>query len=323
MNTKNKSIMGVSITLIITIIAIASITIVYFYGGISPPVDDGYPLYVCGDGTCDPGENEVNCPNDCAPPQEAPMADPGGPYSGITGEDSILLDGSGSTDPDGTIELYEWDLNEDGIYTDAIGETKTIEIADFWLTAGTYTIALKVTDDDGNSDMSTTEIIVSEIDLCGNGVLDAGENCQTCPQDAGGACQPDVTSGLGFRRPLVPVNLNDNFYMTVYVVPTGDQNIDSFILDVNYDSTKLEYVSHSPLNSWDSWWYAGDVTTGTITDAQSFKPAGQENKGNLFRIKFKAIATGSAALSFDNIEITDVVNDVITIPDTSNTITIN
>ena len=44
-----------------------------------------------------------------------PIADAGGPYSGYMG-DPITLDGSASSDPDGSIVLYEWDYESDGIY---------------------------------------------------------------------------------------------------------------------------------------------------------------------------------------------------------------
>ena len=46
-------------------------------------------------------------------PNRAPIADAGGPYEGVPG-DEILFDGSGSSDPDESIVLYEWDFNNDG-----------------------------------------------------------------------------------------------------------------------------------------------------------------------------------------------------------------
>ena len=53
-----------------------------------------------------------------------PDPDPGGPYVIDIGQD-LLLDGSGSSDPDvacgDSIVSYEWDLNNDGLFTDAIG----------------------------------------------------------------------------------------------------------------------------------------------------------------------------------------------------------
>ena len=43
----------------------------------------------------------------------APTADAGGPYSADVGE-TITLDASGSNDTDGSIALYQWDLDNDG-----------------------------------------------------------------------------------------------------------------------------------------------------------------------------------------------------------------
>ncbi len=52
---------------------------------------------------------------------------------------------STSSDPDGTIASQEWDLDNDGAYDDATGATASRT----WTTGGTYTVRLRVTDDDG------------------------------------------------------------------------------------------------------------------------------------------------------------------------------
>ncbi|MEA2436077.1 MAG: large repetitive protein, partial [Thermoleophilaceae bacterium] len=54
---------------------------------------------------------------------------------------------SSSSDPDGTIAAQSWDLNGDGTYGDATGGTASRSFAK----AGTYTVRLKVTDDNGDS----------------------------------------------------------------------------------------------------------------------------------------------------------------------------
>ena len=65
------------------------------------------------------------------------------PTSPLTGE-TVVFDASASKDPDGTIILYEWDLNKDG-KTDATGMT----ISHAFPTAGAYPVTLVVTDNDG------------------------------------------------------------------------------------------------------------------------------------------------------------------------------
>ena len=76
--------------------------------------------------------------------------------SPLTGEAplTVSLDGTGSTDSDGTIVSYQW------TYTggEASGETATIELT----AAGTYAIVLTVTDDDGATATDTVTVTVTE-----------------------------------------------------------------------------------------------------------------------------------------------------------------
>ena len=89
----------------------------------------------------------------------------------------LWLDGSASFDLDGVISAYEWDLNNDGDFTDAIDQTgvgptvlwSTLEAAG-WAANTSYTITLRVTDDEGLTDTDTAGVEV------GNGIptADAG-----------------------------------------------------------------------------------------------------------------------------------------------------
>ena len=53
----------------------------------------------------------------------------------------VTFDGTGSTDPDGTVASWSWDLNGDGIY-ESSGPRPSFTYA----TAGVYTVRLEVTD---------------------------------------------------------------------------------------------------------------------------------------------------------------------------------
>ena len=92
----------------------------------------------------DAGGNGENIP---------PTAEAGGPYV-VEPDSSITLDGSASTDTDGTIVLYEWNLDNDGEYDDATGTTADFAVGD----DGPYIIGLRVTDDDGAQDTDTATV---------------------------------------------------------------------------------------------------------------------------------------------------------------------
>lgn len=77
-----------------------------------------------------------------------PVADAGGLYSGNEGT-IIGLSAAGST---GTIALYEWDLDNDGQYDDAVGASTDFAADD----NGVFTIGLRVTGPGGASTGSAT-----------------------------------------------------------------------------------------------------------------------------------------------------------------------
>jgi hypothetical protein len=97
-----------------------------------------------------------------APP---PVADADGPYSIYVG-DTLTLDASGSTDPDNDIVSYIWDLNDDEIFETDAGEQAVFDVnfAELQLLGllinYTYSIHLKVTDSEGQSDVADSTLII-------------------------------------------------------------------------------------------------------------------------------------------------------------------
>jgi PKD repeat protein len=82
---------------------------------------------------------------------QPPVADAGPDQTGIEGE-VLTFDGTGSSDPDGTIASYEWDMGDGTILSGDI-------VTHSYSLAGTYTVTLTVTDNDGATD--TDEAIVT------------------------------------------------------------------------------------------------------------------------------------------------------------------
>jgi PKD repeat protein len=66
------------------------------------------------------------------------------------------LDGSSSSDSDGTVVKFEWDMDGDGIFETDTGATSSL---DFNVPApGLYPVALRVTDDDGSTDTAAGNV---------------------------------------------------------------------------------------------------------------------------------------------------------------------
>jgi len=97
---------------------------------------------------------------------QPPVAHAGGPYT-VNEGGAVTLDASTSSDPDNNIALYEWDLNNDGVYDGAAGVTAEVAFPD----NGSYTVGLKVTDDYDEFDTDTAEITVVNV----SPLVDAGQ----------------------------------------------------------------------------------------------------------------------------------------------------
>ena len=82
-----------------------------------------------------------------------PQSDAGDAYSGIAGE-AVQFNGAGSSDTDGTIESYAWTFGDGGT---AAGVAPT----HIYTEAGSYTAQLTVTDNGGDTDISTAQVSIS------------------------------------------------------------------------------------------------------------------------------------------------------------------
>ncbi|MGD8395931.1 MAG: PKD domain-containing protein [Candidatus Eiseniibacteriota bacterium] len=90
-------------------------------------------------------------------PNLPPVCDTGGPYQTAEGS-ALTLDGSGSYDPDGSIETYAWDFG-DGTGTSGPQAVVSHTYAD----DGDYPLTLTVTDDLGSSSSCESSVVVANV----------------------------------------------------------------------------------------------------------------------------------------------------------------
>jgi PKD repeat protein len=72
----------------------------------------------------------------------------------------VIFDASGSSDPDGSIVKYEWDLDGNGSYETNAGAVSTVGHA--YPTEGNHQVGLRITDDDGATEQTARAIIVGK-----------------------------------------------------------------------------------------------------------------------------------------------------------------
>jgi hypothetical protein len=91
------------------------------------------------------------------PANEAPTAAFTYSPSQPNATEQVTFDASGSSDSDGSVASYEWDVDGDG-QTDATGQ----QVTHAFDAAGDYPVTLNVTDDDGANDSTTQTVSVAE-----------------------------------------------------------------------------------------------------------------------------------------------------------------
>jgi len=130
------------------------------------------------------------------PANEAPIADAGPDQtladSDGNGSEQVTLDGSGSSDPDGTITSYVW--TEGGTQI-ATGAKPTVV-----LSVGQHTITLTVTDNGGLTDTDTIVITVNESGTNQPPSANAGPD-QTLTDNDGNGSEQTTLNGSGSTDP--------------------------------------------------------------------------------------------------------------------------
>jgi PKD repeat protein len=96
------------------------------------------------------------------PPVAALKATPASPTAGQV----VTLDASGSTDPDGAITAYAWDLDGSGRYATSTGSTPFVQHA---FAPGTYNLSVRVTDNFGATATAPLTLVVAPASGSGGG----------------------------------------------------------------------------------------------------------------------------------------------------------
>jgi len=105
-------------------------------------------------------QKNKSCSN-CDSSNKLPVANAGYDITIVLPLDSILLDGSASKDPDGSIVSYQWSAIS-GPASFYIVSSQTISTVVKNLVQGTYRFELKVTDNSGSADRDTIMVIVND-----------------------------------------------------------------------------------------------------------------------------------------------------------------
>lgn len=113
----------------------------------------------------------------------------------------VAFDASGSADSDGSIVLYEWDLDGDSVYETKTAAEPRVEHA---YDPGTTLIAgVRVTDDAGASDDATAAVVVAAAaEPAGADADPAAPSASQTPAASGAALVP--TGELGNEEPAAP-----------------------------------------------------------------------------------------------------------------------
>lgn len=115
-------------------------------------------------------------------PNQAPTAR----FTSAVNDLGVAVDGSMSSDPDGTIASYAWDFGDGGTATTA---TPTHAYA----AAGTYSVKLTVTDDKGATDSVTKSVTVTAANQPPSAAFTSSSTALTASFDGSGSSDPDGT----------------------------------------------------------------------------------------------------------------------------------
>jgi len=150
------------------------------------------------------------------------------------GTELVTLDGSASSDSDGSIVTYEW---SDAGAPLGVGATAAV-----WLSVGVHSLTLEVTDDDGDTATDTVVVTVDPPPTVGSFTLSVSPGSMTVMRGFSGTSAITITQHDGF---------NGNVALSAAGLPTG--------VTASFSPNPATSTSQLTLNA------SSTATTGTVS----------------------------------------------------------
>jgi hypothetical protein len=216
----------------------------------------------------------------------------------LIGHPEIVLDGTGSYDPDGgSITLFEWDFDWDGVPADFFPDitgTDSIVSHDYPCGEGTYTVALRVTDDDTPSGVSlieSVEITVSSNNLPFSQKIVLGQGQTIRGSDTYHTGQSVVVDSTGLAHIITKSSAGIHYrtydgttMSSVIVIPGSVPNPSTISLEVDEnDEIHVVWQTYQTIRHTKTTGGAFTGTVDNIADAQpghSFSMLNMETNPN-------------------------------------------
>ena len=146
---------------------------------------------VCGDGVCGPGENPTTCPDDCDAAEcvTSYLVEGSTDYDGDEVADLCYTDGTGYYNISWTGGCLAVNLNYSGGDIDISGNGFTAGFIFFGFDPGIEEDIIITFEDGGIGNYGPVANDCPNTAECGNGVCEAGESFETCPDDCVDGCQ--------------------------------------------------------------------------------------------------------------------------------------
>ena len=229
---------------------------------------------------------------------------------------AVSFDASGSTDPDGTIVLYEWDLDYNGSYETNTGTSPTAN--GNYVNPGVHTISVRVTDNDGLTDTASADVTVNSGWSIGTTILNVtlDSKVSVASFDTGTAARLGLaykdTNGTDLKFIRTTDNTGYNWGSPVAVQTSGQVGNDCTLANIDgypgitfkRAQSKLDYIQATATDG-STWWAssieidggggAGAFTSLAMVDS---KPAASGIKSGQDKLRF-VTATSSAGTSWN------------------------